>query len=1151
MIKRSLFAFLLMLVFQHVFGQFKSDFIVKKIAVADTVQVDTLSILPKSVRLSIAGQTVDTAHYKIILAASQIIWLKKPAVDSVQISYRVFPILLTKKYAHKNPELIVERTISGTKPFIYSLKNSDNTVFNFSGFDKSGSISRSIGFGNNQNLTVNSNMVLQLSGKLNNDIEILAAISDDNLPIQPEGNTQQLNDFDKVFIQLKRKKATFIAGDYELRKPDSYFMNYYKRTQGAYLSNIFSDKKQNTYTTQIAGAVAKGRSARNIIAGIEGNQGPYRLTGNNGEQFIIVLSGTERVFVDGVLLLRGQDNDYIIDYNTSELTFTTKRLITQNSRIIVEFEYSDKVFARSLFYVNQNFESKKLKVGFNFYNEQDNPNQPYLQDLSDPQKDFLKTIGNNIGQAVYSNANIIPFNKNEILYRKIDTLGVSNVYVYSTDSLLAKYRVGFSFLGTGKGNYRLKTNAIANGRVFEFVSPLNNMPQGDYEPVTLLITPKKQQLVTLNANYKLSKRTNIYTETAFSNNDLNLFSTIGDSQNKGLAYKLIVDNTKLLSGNDSSGLKLNSKISYEYTNKLFKPLERYRPVEFERDFNLIGTPNVQSNENWTTAQVQLYKSPLRQVLYKISNFTRGSSYFGLQQTFDGNYAYKTNSIAYTASLLNSKTDQTQKGDFLKQYFKYLKKFKGFETGFNFEQEQNQTKSTITNIYSPQSFAYRQYQFLLQNAQPSVNRFSLGYTTRFDDLPVGDKLKSFSKGDIFTAKAEFNKNPNSILAINATYRTVKYVDKDSLKGNEQTLLGRIDYNFKALRGFINFTSFYELGTGQEPKREFTYLEVPAGQGVYAWNDYNNNGIKELNEFEISRFPDQAKFIRIYTTTNQFIPSSFTGINQNLTLNAATLFKKNNNFLPTFLKKLSNITALKVDKRVLSTGSISLNPYQTNVDNSKLLSYNSFFRNSLFFDRLNPVFGLEINYQQSGSKILLTNGFDSRSNTENSLRLRWNFIRKTNFLIGFKQGYKRYLSELFSTNNYKIKFYEAAPEFSYQFNSNFKTTLSGALGMQQNAKEYGEEHTLNFRVSSEVKYNLLKKGVFSARLNSINNQFNGKSNSSVGYEMLDGLQPGNNLTWSVGFQRTISNGIQLNFTYEGRKSADIKAIHTGGMQVRAFF
>ncbi len=428
-------------------------------------------------------------------------------------------------------------------------------------------------------------MVLQLAGKLNNEIEFSAAISDDNLPIQPEGNTQQINDFDRVFIQLKRKETTLIAGDYELRKPDSYFMNYFKRTQGAYLANSYKNKKGQLFNTQVAGAVAKGRSARNQFDGIEGNQGPYRLTGNNGEQFIVILSGTERVYIDGQLLLRGQDNDYIVDYNTSELTFTTKRLITRFTRIVVEFEYSDKLFGRSLYYVNQDFKSEKLKIGFNLYSEQDNPNRPFLQDLSPEQQQFLSGIGNNVNQALFPNVDSVTFNENEILYRRVDTLGFNQVYVYSTNPQLAKYRVGFSFVGANRGNYRVDAASTANGRVYVFVAPINNIPQGDYEPVTLLITPKKQQLFTLNADYQIAKKTRLFTEVGMSNNDVNLFSDLQNADNKGLAYKVTLQQQNRLAGNDSTGLKLNTQVSYEYVNQRFRPLERYRPVEFDRDFN--------------------------------------------------------------------------------------------------------------------------------------------------------------------------------------------------------------------------------------------------------------------------------------------------------------------------------------------------------------------------------------------------------------------------------------------------------------------------------------------------------------------------------------------------------------------------------------
>ena len=47
------------------------------------------------------------------------------------------------------------------------------------------------------------------------------------------------------------------------------------------------------------------------------------------------------------------------------------------------------------------------------------------------------------------------------------------------------------------------------------------------------------------------------------------------------------------------------------------------------------------------------------------------------------------------------------------------------------------------------------------------------------------------------------------------------------------------------------------------------------------------------------------------------------------------------------------------------------------------------------------------------------------------------------------------------------------------------------------------------------------------------------------------PGSNLTWSVNFQRQLANGLQINLNYNARKSQDAEIIHTGGVQLRAFF
>jgi len=356
--------------------------------------LDSLSIVPGTVQVRnrLVGD-IDPDQYFLDPLKSLFYIDPEQYADSLQITFRVFPIDFSKPIAKKDIK-IIQPNLLAEDPFKYKVRQ-DNAfnVFDESSLQRNGSISRGLVLGNRQNLSINSDFNLQLSGRLSNKINILANISDDNIPIQAEGNTQQLQEFDNIFIKLYDDKSSLIAGDFRMDFNDGRFLRFAKKARGLEysFSKTSQDKKDSLRTLNIGASVAisKGKFAVNNFRGVEGNQGPYRLIGAENELFVIVLSGTERVFIDGKLLTRGQDSDYVIDYNSSEITFTSNRLVTKDLRIRVEFQYSDKNYARSVLRSQVQMRKAKSNLSFNFYAEQDSKNQPLQQDLTQDERELL------------------------------------------------------------------------------------------------------------------------------------------------------------------------------------------------------------------------------------------------------------------------------------------------------------------------------------------------------------------------------------------------------------------------------------------------------------------------------------------------------------------------------------------------------------------------------------------------------------------------------------------------------------------------------------------------------------------------------------------------------------------------------------------
>jgi len=1131
----------------------------------DTIKLDSLSIIPNTLIINDSlGRALDTTKYLLDAAASLIILdndiFSALQGSTVSFTFRVFPFNFTQTFQNKDADHIKPKTDEPYNPFVYQYEQKQSDFMKFSNLSKSGSISRGISFGNSQDVVVNSNLNLQLAGKLSKDIEVVAAITDNSVPIQPEGNTQQLQEFDQVYIQIGIKKNVLVVGDFALTRPKSYFMNFSEKAQGAAFTTEFDirDKEKTrlfgTNHLRFAAALGKGKYARNKIQGIEGNQGPYKLSGNQGESYIIVLAGTERVYIDGRSLVRGEAHDYVINYNLGEVTFTPNMMITKDSRIVVEFEYSDKNYAQALFYFMDEFKSEKLDLRLNFYSKSDLKNQPIQQDLSNTEKSLMSSIGDSLLNAIVWNVDSTGFISDQVRYKISDSLVngqyFDTIFVYSTNPDSALYQVGFSLLGEGKGNYILDQNA-ANGRVFRWVAPVDGVPQGSYAPVRLLYTPKKSQMVSFAADYRLSKRTQLTSEIAVSNRDLNTFSSIDNDDNVGFAAKMGFQNDKLIGKSSNNKWLMQSGVNYEYNSRDFTFLEPFRPVEFSRDWNTQPTPR--DDQHLGMLRLGFENGKFGKVNYDLESYFIGNYYKGLRNNLNFNLSYRNFAANFKGSLLNAK-DTTSNSIFMRSIGDISRKFKWITVGLREDQEQNVYYQSGSDSLAANSYSYFEWGAFAISPDTSNTQVGLNYNQRSDRLPAGNQLKQSTLAQELNFRLSLQKNRNNRLNLTASYRNLMIKDTIlSINDPDKTIVGRIEHFFKLKKGLFNSNIFYEIGTGQEEKLEVSYLRVADGEGFYMWVDYNDDGIQQINEFEVAPFKDQANFVRLFTSTNEFRRSYFNQFSTSIFINPAAVWAGETG-VKKFIARLSNQLAYRTEhKSADDNPNVAYNPFISDdkIKDSLLLSLSSNFRNTLYYDRNNSKFSLDLNFQNNRNKILLNSGFETRFVKIRGLNLRWNFYKAFSILMSYETGSKSRFSEYFSLMDYDILNHRINPRLSYQPGPQLRIDLKYDYSNKLNTFNSDNTRALIHDLGFEVSYKLTNKGSFLIQGNYLSVYYNGNTSTPLAFEMLDGFQPGDNGTWNVSYQQTIARHLQLNLLYNGRKSPGSAIVHVGSVQLRAYF
>jgi hypothetical protein len=1110
----------------------------------DTVFADSLSILPGSLEVFCDGAKLPSSDYSYDWITSRIFFSRMLDCDSILLVYKTVPFRVPRSYYNKPPSLMNKGTINFLNPF-ESTRNQDDSSDD-SGIETNGALSRGIQLGNAQNVSVNSALNLQVTGKINDRISVAGMVSDNNVPVQPGGDTRQAEDFDRIFIQLFDEKNKLTAGDFQLKKPSGYFLNYFKRAQGALFQHGEADG--NSDFVEASASVSKGRFGRNVIQGIEGNQGPYRLTGSEGETFIVILAGTELVYIDGRLLQRGQDADYVMDYNSAEISFTPRQFITKDRRIVVEFQYSDRRYARPLLTASVFMGTKDNHVYVNVFSEHDAKNQPLQQELTDDDKILLAGSGDNLLGAARSGISTGDFDYNRVMYVLTDSLGFDSVLVYSNDTATAKTTATFSFVGNGQGDY-VEDGFTPAGKKYRWIAPLvsgdDTVHYGSYSPVYILFAPTQQQMVSCGGRWDKGRKVSLSAEGAVSHKDINSFSSKDNSDNVGSAFR-----ARIQLGDTSSFSRMHfiADGSYEYVNRRFIQVERFREVEFTRNWNL-PSGGILADQHWLRFEPGINFRRTGQVKVALDFLDANGWQRGRKISSFVNLARKDNwKIQGNGSYLSTTGERSS--EFIRHKSEWTKFNGPVSLVFKDEHEWNQRFIEASPRLSSESYRFYDWEGSLGTIDTMARALRLHYRQRYEQRADSLALIPASRAEQYGLQSRYQWNEGNHVGATVSNRRLKIIRTDLLSAQpENTLVGRFDNSVRLLKGGLVGSSFYEVGSGLEQRRTFFYSEVAPGQGTHIWVDYNGDGLRDLNEFEVAPFDYEANFIRVSVPGNDYVKTFTNVFNQSVQLNLGRITGDSGK-VRRFLGRWSDAALWRQERKTASSNrQAQLDPlYDWKLDTA-LMTVSGVLRNVVFFNRSSPKFASDYTFQKTSRRELLQGGSNIAEETQKSIQCRYTFLGQLTWFNSFYRNEKSQQSEILEGRNYDLINKGVESRFLWQKTADksielhckyfFKQELSGIAS--------GDLRELGLILTS----NSIDKSSISVTVDYIIIRLNGPTNSPVSFEILEGLNLGDNITWNISWQQSVAKNLQLNLSYQGRDSADTRAIHVASVQLRATF
>ncbi|MBU0518307.1 hypothetical protein KJ564_05145 [bacterium] len=1041
--------------------------------------------------------------------------------DTAIVYYQVFPFDLPVSYY--NPILTIRddevAEIDTIKP---PQQPSEAQVFDTGTLRKSGTLVRGITIGSDQDLSVESGLNLQVEGRLGRNIDILALLNDQNTPIQPEGNTATIEEIDKVLIQVKTPKFDATFGDYELVYSGNRFGGYYRKLQGARL-----DARLGDVDATISGAVSRGQYHSNFFFGEEGNQGPYRLSDKQGRTGILVLAGTEKVWLDGVRLQRGENNDYTIEYGLGEIIFTPRRLITSDSRITVDFQFSNEVYSRDIYtgFTEARFLNNRLGIRTTAVAESDARNNPLAYVLTDSAKSALQAAGDDPTAAEILQVLQVEVGEGEYLADTTSWGGATYaIYTYVGFDSIGDYNVVFSYVGYNQGDYARV--AGSEGFYYEWVGP----NQGEYAPVQRLPLPQHHRLADVEIWGEPTKTSSIRFEGAASDLDLNTWSEEGDGDNVGVAWSTEGhwQSSEEKSSGDFSRLMLDANV--RDVDAKFRQIDRTQQIEYDRYWDLDSG----ASEEESVAEAKLTLRP-------ISFWTSSGSYGFIDKASDGFQSERWSGesrftgrnlpqVTANADWIRSSSEPLGRTGFWTRG-KSSTSYRIWRLTPSLSYEREHKRNSYAD--STAGFQFSDYiAGMIYEAGYIKLESSQGF--RSEDRYKQEELSDFSASQTSHYKAGLSSWHDLSGDLLYTHRAKKFDEADSAE--VKTDLMEINFGWTPFGRAVDLAANYRINNTQVSSLVQTPLYVGAGQGTH------------VKVGDIYFEDPDGEYILVAQSTGDFTPVVELEGSMSLDLDPYRLAKGVKEKLPIPWKHLSSQTLINFSEKtkerdVWALYRLDFSKFQ---GDSTLLG-NLLVREDLYLFRHSRdlSFRLRGEINQSISNLYLSGGQETKRQLI-SFRVRRSFSEEWSLQgdIGRESDMRNY--RLSGVSSRDINSWVTSLEPVFRPSRVWEFGVRAGLLLDNDGVE--DIQATRYGLEPRIVRSFMQKGRGELRGSWYHVTTNAES---LPYEMAEGDPPGDNFRWDLRLDYRISRYLTATVSYSGSKDADRDAIHIGRAEVRAFF